>query len=252
MLHDELRRLMGNGEAFPGFNEAPISFPPTFKYDVLKRSKSLSIRERITGRPSHSTRATGLSEIEERDFEIAAPSEKSGITEAADAVDGMSIRSASITAASSPSLHHMDWDDDSHSLALFETSREEAMEAIQDAAGHIPKAAIKAKEKFLSSLPSFAARSPDEKKGRALKAKVNSRRIHQVFLRNKFLNALRNSSNSEVGFSPAGSANDLLNVNGNQLSSTSLNLSIASTDVEVGGEYRYDTSSKRRVPSWYV
>lgn len=35
---------MVNGTAFSGFNEAPINFPPTFKYDVFRRSKSRAIR----------------------------------------------------------------------------------------------------------------------------------------------------------------------------------------------------------------
>ena len=38
---------MGTGDAFAGFNEARISFPPTFKYDVLrslKRTRTKSLR----------------------------------------------------------------------------------------------------------------------------------------------------------------------------------------------------------------
>jgi len=44
---DQLRNLMEHGGAFVGFNEADISFPPTFKYDVirtLRRLKTKSIR----------------------------------------------------------------------------------------------------------------------------------------------------------------------------------------------------------------
>ena len=46
---DQLRNLMqhGDGDAFVGFNEAGINFPPTFKYDVmrtLKRPKPRSAR----------------------------------------------------------------------------------------------------------------------------------------------------------------------------------------------------------------
>ncbi|KAI0926293.1 hypothetical protein AcW1_008502 [Taiwanofungus camphoratus] len=42
LAFDQLRNVMASGEAFVGFKEAPITFPPTFKYDVLrtiKRSK---------------------------------------------------------------------------------------------------------------------------------------------------------------------------------------------------------------------
>jgi len=37
---DQLYRLMKEGKHFIGFNEAPIDFPPTFKYDVLRTLKS--------------------------------------------------------------------------------------------------------------------------------------------------------------------------------------------------------------------
>jgi hypothetical protein len=44
---DQLRNLMRHGDAFVGFGEADINFPPTFKYDVirtLKRLKTKSLR----------------------------------------------------------------------------------------------------------------------------------------------------------------------------------------------------------------
>jgi len=47
LCFDQLRNLMEHGDAFLGFNEADISFPPTFKYDVirtLKRLKAKSVR----------------------------------------------------------------------------------------------------------------------------------------------------------------------------------------------------------------
>ncbi len=39
LCFDQLRNLMEKGEAFVGFKEAPIDFPPTFKYDVLRTLK---------------------------------------------------------------------------------------------------------------------------------------------------------------------------------------------------------------------
>ena len=33
---DQLRNIMQHGDAFEGFNEADINFPPTFKYDVMR------------------------------------------------------------------------------------------------------------------------------------------------------------------------------------------------------------------------
>ena len=47
LCFDQLRNVMEHGDAFVGFHEADISFPPTFKYDVirtLKRLKAKSVR----------------------------------------------------------------------------------------------------------------------------------------------------------------------------------------------------------------
>ena len=47
LAFDQLRNLMLHGDAFVGFCEADINFPPTFKYDVirtLKRLKTKSVR----------------------------------------------------------------------------------------------------------------------------------------------------------------------------------------------------------------
>jgi hypothetical protein len=38
---DQLRNQMQHGDAFVGFNEADINFPPTFKYDVIRTLKRL-------------------------------------------------------------------------------------------------------------------------------------------------------------------------------------------------------------------
>lgn len=40
LAFDQLYNLMRNGQAFVGFREAAINFPPTFKYDVLRTLKS--------------------------------------------------------------------------------------------------------------------------------------------------------------------------------------------------------------------
>lgn len=41
---DQLRNLMRDGDAFVGFNEADINFPPTFKYDVMRTLKRPKLR----------------------------------------------------------------------------------------------------------------------------------------------------------------------------------------------------------------
>jgi len=58
---------MKKGEAFVGFKEAPINFPPTFKYDVLPLRKKRGPRrqpwKRFPDRANHSA------EVEERELE---------------------------------------------------------------------------------------------------------------------------------------------------------------------------------------
>ena len=48
LAFDQLKNLMENGQAFVGFREGTIDFPPTFKYDVL-RTLSLNRRHRRHG-----------------------------------------------------------------------------------------------------------------------------------------------------------------------------------------------------------
>ena len=69
LAFDQLRRVMQNGEAFVGFNEADINFAPTFKYDVLrsKRSKHHKSLKRISRQPDVETQLHTklLTEIDE-------------------------------------------------------------------------------------------------------------------------------------------------------------------------------------------
>ncbi|KIJ66753.1 hypothetical protein HYDPIDRAFT_108686 [Hydnomerulius pinastri MD-312] len=46
LAFDQLKKQMETSSAFSGFHEAPINFPPTFKYDVVSRSKTKRRRSR--------------------------------------------------------------------------------------------------------------------------------------------------------------------------------------------------------------
>lgn len=46
LAFDQLKAQMQNNSAFAGFHEAPINFAPTFKYDVVNRSKTKRRRKR--------------------------------------------------------------------------------------------------------------------------------------------------------------------------------------------------------------
>ena len=68
LAFDQLRNVMQESQAFVGFNEAEIDFPPTFKYDVLryKRSKHRSVK-RVSKHPDGEIQIHGkqLTEVEE-------------------------------------------------------------------------------------------------------------------------------------------------------------------------------------------
>ncbi|KAI0636171.1 hypothetical protein C8Q77DRAFT_1155884 [Trametes polyzona] len=67
---DQLRKVMASGGWFAGFKEAAIRFPPTFKYDVYKRSRHRSFK-----RPPPKPLSSGvrheklLSEVAEQDHD---------------------------------------------------------------------------------------------------------------------------------------------------------------------------------------
>lgn len=70
---DQLRKVMATGDSFEGFNEAPIRFPPTFKYDVLrtlsKRSRHKSFRRTPPTPIAASSHDKLLSEVVEHEKE---------------------------------------------------------------------------------------------------------------------------------------------------------------------------------------
>ncbi|KAI0350062.1 DNase I-like protein [Trametes cingulata] len=66
---DQLRKVMATGDWFDGFHEAPIHFPPTFKYDVYKRSRHRSFK-RPPPKPVSAVRHEKLlSEVAEQEHE---------------------------------------------------------------------------------------------------------------------------------------------------------------------------------------
>lgn len=60
---------MESGEAFVGFREGPIDFPPTFKYDVLRTLKGAKRRKLKLDRRKHlEDKSSRLTEVEEKEL----------------------------------------------------------------------------------------------------------------------------------------------------------------------------------------
>ena len=99
---------MQNGEAFVGFTEADIDFPPTFKYDVLRyrRSKHHKSLKRISRQPDSETppHTKVLTEIEEVPAAGALDEDRS---DAEQEYDGEAMSVAS-TAWTNPSKYAVD------------------------------------------------------------------------------------------------------------------------------------------------
>ncbi|KAF7330418.1 Inositol polyphosphate 5-phosphatase [Mycena venus] len=107
LAFDQLRNLMQSGKAFVGFNEAPIDFPPTFKYDVLRTIKSKR-KSRWRTQEEPARRLTEVDEhVDEQDPEDdGEESDKEGEGEA----EAISLSSSVYT--SMHSRHGTDGDDD--------------------------------------------------------------------------------------------------------------------------------------------
>ena len=85
---------MKSGEAFVGFKEGPIDFPPTFKYDVLR-----TIKQKRILRANSSKHTLVLSEVEERKEMVEDEPEQEG-------GDSISIRSSTWTSNLSRMTSH--------------------------------------------------------------------------------------------------------------------------------------------------
>ena len=98
---DQLRKVMKEGTEFLGFHEAPINFPPTFKYDVAPHSKytkghtskSMRLQQRA------GDKSTTLTDLEERALE--------------ELENGEANETASMVSSTSTSVKSKVWDRES-------------------------------------------------------------------------------------------------------------------------------------------
>lgn len=173
LAFDQLRNIMAKGQAFVGFHEGDINFPPTFKYDVfrsLKRDKSRMSKENSKGHAyykrwrAHASNQS-LSRLDEQndqpptvntdaDSGNVGETEEKGANAFTDNEDGGSIISAAVTATSTRSrpTENGDEDEDDVYFAQPLISRANTKNA-RITSVHKPflrKAAMKAKDKWLA------------------------------------------------------------------------------------------------------
>ncbi|KAJ6513431.1 inositol polyphosphate phosphatase [Mycena sanguinolenta] len=218
LAFDQLRNLMQSGKAFVGFNEAPIDFPPTFKYDVLRTIKKRKGRWKTEA-------ARRLTEVDEQDAEDESD-DKEGEGEG----EGEAVSFSSSVYTSMHSRHGTDGDDD-----YFNPSpSSNGISNFSSPGSRISVSVNKAKTKWLSLLSPSSPRSP-----RWLKSKS------APFLASP-------TDDKERPERPSlDIPSSVLRPSLKRLSSTKS--SMHSDDEENDGSEDkgvYDSSSKRRVPSW--
>jgi hypothetical protein len=231
LAFDQLRNIMQSGEAFVGFNEGPIEFPPTFKYDVLRTIKK--------GKRKSSTRKNwrlsaenliGLAEAEERDMQ-----------EADDDDEAASIASTVLTSV--------------HSKLTTMTDVEDDYDDSSNANGFAPgtPGSSTGPAKLSISLAAINAK-------RAWKALVSPSAPDITSPNHKsprFQSAVDLRPSSDLPSSPASASSPRLLLpplpHARQSSPSSPGSSSAppcATDADEVDRGVYDSSSKRRVPSW--
>ena len=235
---DQLKVLMKEGTILNGFNEGRINFPPTFKYDVLRTSKrSKRQTPKFNRLDPAERRSARLTELDERDLEE---------TEEED-VEGASLASSMMTSFNSrPTTEPgMQEGDSSPEMPTKATSSNKPSALLN--------VASRAKAKWLNLLspssPSFSTTPPSKSpKGKQhnvwpqiLSPPSPSLRIFQTALSSDpNFNVVANEDARRRFLRP--SPLNLMNPSGSDFSSEE--------DPQTEDKGVYDSSHKRRVPSW--
>ncbi|KAI9001520.1 DNase I-like protein [Trametes punicea] len=271
---DQLRKVMATCNAFAGFQEAPIRFPPTFKYDVYKRSRHRSFKRPPTKPISAVRHEKLLSEVAEQEPEgtnvlddRASPHEHNVDEEGEPDGDAASVASSAWTSVRSRRTTDPDGDDyveNSPPSAGFvsqsaptSASTTNVMHKMWSAA-----AAHKAKEKWVALWSTAAGtNSPGDKK---------RHKWRQSWTSVKSLTPSRRGSQNTTEEMPPQPQIDLADPRQNQASRIKefqavlfdaanarphLHLALSENNVDLEEEEErgvYDSSHKQRVPSWQV
>ncbi|KAF5367443.1 hypothetical protein D9758_003808 [Tetrapyrgos nigripes] len=247
LAFDQLKNLMVNERAFVGFHEAPIDFPPTFKYDVLRTLKRPKRRgSKKFDRWRHSDekvqRVTEVDEKElanthEHDEEDNDKDDSEGEAEGEEA----SLASSAWTSMHSKHMSDGNQDEDYLSSGMTRSASVPGSKVSLSLAVH------RAKSKWISLLSPTVPSSPNK----WLKSK-------QVFAEQQATPGVESKPNEA-------SENVKILVNGSEghslteqeISSSmpklgSLHSSASDDEDDFGDKGVYDSSSKKRVPSWQV
>ncbi|EMD33400.1 hypothetical protein CERSUDRAFT_118002, partial [Gelatoporia subvermispora B] len=264
LAFDQLRNLMASGQAFNGFSEASITFPPTFKYDVLKRAKTRRSRRYSfkppSVRPQHDKPLTEVGEEQNQDRAESQVAQENGDADEGDTNDAASMASSVRTSRTSNHSRYTfnleDYDDDA---TLFSASRARGSTGMLNHKLWAAAAAQKAKSRWHAIVSGTSPGKVQDKVHEKLsKWKVNLSRPPTPAPEGKFpsrppitplVPRHRDQDASTVAYSSNSNEHDLQSVKARPSSSRSVNPDdMDSVDPEAKGVY--DSSHKQRVPSW--
>lgn len=244
---------MRKGEAFVGFHEAPINFPPTFKYDVLRTLKGSKTPRGEAKLSKSSTHVPDLSEIGEKlstddgsEDSNASDDDEHGDVEAADSVSFASSMWTRTSMQSQRTMDHQDEEEEHYDLppAVVTPRTPGALNKM-----FLVHAAQKAKSKWLKLLssPSLPSTPDPYTEGKTSFLDVNSPTTNRPYHSALQLTP-QTPSNKAFRLSPMKRSRSRRS--NAVLSATSVATSFEGHDDDHDG--RYDSSSKQRVPSWFV
>ena len=227
---------MKEGTVLSGFNEGRIDFPPTFKYDVLRTSKR---SKRHTSKVNRSDlaerRSARLTELDERDMEE---------TEEED-VEGASLASSMMTSFNSRPTTEPGLQEENSSPEMLPTATS------SNKPSALLNVASRAKAKWLNLLspssPSFT--TPPSKSPKGKQGNVLSQRFSPP---SPSLNIFHTGLSSDPNFSvvPNEDARRFLRPSPLNLVNPSGSGFISEEEPQTEDKGVYDSSHKRRVPSW--
>jgi hypothetical protein len=247
LTFDQLKDLMDKQEAFVGFQEGPIDFPPTFKYDVLRTLK-VKHRDSKLHRWKSQDRVQRLTEVHEKPA-VDAEEEEDQDTDAEADADATSVASSMWT--STRSRHALNEAEDE----FFATGSAKLQHsASTPSSKRLSRVATKAKVKWIELTSPSSPVSPVnwlkvKSKSKALRSKQSSNPSSEANVEGKLLVPVRSTS---LDGSPRRQNSFLAPPSMSAIAASSLKSSIPSDD-EINAQSDkgvYDSSSKKRVPSW--
>ncbi|GLB40612.1 putative inositol polyphosphate phosphatase, catalytic domain homologues [Lyophyllum shimeji] len=160
LAFDQLTKVMQRGEAFVGFQEATINFPPTFKYDVLRTLKGAKRRRSKLERWKRSEERTHrLTEVEEKELEELEKAEAEEEAEGdGEGEEGASMASSLWTSAHSRAGTDRELDEDE-----FYTSP--SSQTMATSSSKVSLAAHRARVKWLALLSSGKPKRSQSRNG---------------------------------------------------------------------------------------